>query len=230
MGVMSRPIPTPAETPMTRLVFVAGAAMVCACADHSSVRPIDPTEALFTRAGATNAAATFSLPLPTSAASIRGDGLFPVGLSSAYSNGVCGVTATVFAPNPTQDAVVQTDNPQAGDQKCAAYSRTVVPRSVIVDYGVKRDSGPVTLNVHDLGSVSGTGLRFLGLALGGATICEKVQFGGPAGGDMVWVTRTSATTWHVYSQAAPANTATCVTTAGNTVLPNTNVDFTVSTP
>jgi hypothetical protein len=215
---------------MTRRVFVAGAALACACGDHFSVRPTAPTEALSSRTGTANAAATFSFPLATSAASIRGDGLFASGLISAYSNGVCGVTATVFAPNPTQDAVLQTDNPQAGDRKCVAYSRTVVPRSVIVDYGVQRDSSPVTLNVHDLGSVSGTSLRFLGLALSGPTICEKVQFGGPAGGDMVWVTRTSATTWHIYSQAAPANTATCVTAVGNTVIPSMSVDLTVSTP
>jgi hypothetical protein len=215
---------------MTRLAFVAVAALLCACGDHPSVRPIDPTDALLARSGTTNAAATFALPLPTSATSIRGDGLFVVGVSSAYSNGVCGVTATVFAPNPTQDGVLQTDNPQAGDRKCAAYSRTVVPRPVVVDYGAQQDRSSVTLNVHDLGSVSGSSLRFLGLALSGATICEKVQFGGPAGGDMVWVTRTSPTTLHVYSQAAPANTAMCVTAAGNTVLQGMNVDFTVSTP
>lgn len=216
---------------MSRIALVAVVALVCGCGDRPSVRSLDPTEALLARSGTTNAAATFSLPLSTSALAIRGDGLFPVGSASVYSNGVCGVTATVFAPNPTQDGVMQTDNPQAGDRKCAAYSRTVVPRSVIVDYGAQRDSSPGTLNVHDLGSVSGTSLRFLGVGLSGATtICAKVQFGGPAGGDMVWVTRTSATSWHVYSQTAPANTAACVTAVGNTVLENMNVDFTVSAP
>ena len=215
---------------MTRLVVVAIAALLCGCSDSPSLRATDPTGVLLSRTGTSNAAATFILPSPGSPLSIRGDGLFAVSSGSAYTNGVCGVTATVFAPNPTRDAVLQTDNPQAGDRKCGSYSRTTVPRYVVVDYGTQADSSPVTLNVHDLGSVSGTGLRFLGLALSGSPICEKVQFGGPAGGDMVWVTQINATRWHVYSQAAPANTVACLTAIGTTLLQDMKVDFTVSTP
>ena len=172
------------------------------------------------------------MPLPTSTLTIKGDGLFPTGTASDYKNGVCGVTATIFAPNPTGDAVLQTDNNQAGDRKCVAYGAGAVPRKVTVNYGNGVESNPVTLNVHDMGSlaIGATDLRFLGIGFRGTSRCNKLQFGGPEGGDAVFVTRTNATNWRVYSQSSPQTTAVCVMNAGNTVYQNMSVDFVVTTP
>jgi hypothetical protein len=159
-----------------------------------------------------------------------GDGLFPDGATSKYADGVCGVTGTIFQPNPTRDAVMQTDNPSASDRKCVAYSRTTWPRNITVDYGNGVETNPVTVNVHDMGTVVGTELRFLGIGFRGTSRCSKLQFGGPEGGDKVLVTRTSTTSWHVYSQTSPNNTASCITSNGNVLYSDINVDLVVTTP
>ena len=210
------------------IVFAVATAL--GCRDEPVVAPSIPDVALLGKAGPTNSAATFRLPLPGATLSVTGDGLFPDGTTSKYADGVCGVIGTIFQPNPTRDAVMQTDNPSAGDRKCVAYSRTTAPRNITVDYGNGIESNPVTLNVHDMGSVVGTELRFLGIGFGGTSRCSKLQFGGPAGGDQVWVTKTSGTSWHVYSQASPANTASCITSSGNVLYSNMNVDLVVTTP
>ena len=217
---------------MRRPLFSAIILVAAACGESPAVRSAAPEGADLGKLP-TNRAATFLMPAPSSSLSVRGDGLFPVGTGSSYKDGVCGVTATIFAPNPTQDAVMQTDNPQAADKTCAPYGKSARPRNVTVDFGDGTESLPGTLNVHDLGTVTGTSLRFFGLALRGGSRCDKLQFGGPFGGDSVWVTQTSATSWHVYSQAAPHNTAACSSTSGGsavTVYANMNVDFVVTTP
>jgi hypothetical protein len=222
---------------MKRQAVLTSVALVLlsGCGEQSLVQPgrsLRPHAASDAKSVSSNAAATFWLPLPSSTLSVKGDGLFPDGSFSKYANGVCGVTATIFAPNPTQDAVMQTDNPQAGDRKCVAYGSSVVPRKLTVDYGNGIESNPVTMNVHDMGSVGVgvTDLRFLGIGFRGTSRCNKLQFGGPEGGDKVWVTRTSATSWHVYSQASPLTSAVCVNATGNTLYSNMNVDFVVTTP
>lgn len=214
---------------MYRLALPALTLLLVACGDGSVTRSVAPDGAEFGKAPA-NRPATFLMPSPSSALSIRGDGLFPSGSSSAYSNDVCGVTGTIFAPNPSQDAVMQTDNSQA-DRTCAPYGKSARPRNVTVDFGDGAESLPGTFNVHDLGSVTGTSLRFFGLAQRGGSRCDKLQFGGPFGGDSVWVTKTGANSWHVYSQPAPHNTAACsLASGGATTYANMNVDFVITTP
>jgi hypothetical protein len=206
------------------------AGLLSACAET----PTQPTSAdpVFGKGGGgpANASASFRLPLPTASLSVRGDALFPDAGASVYKHGKCGVTATIFAPNPHTDAVLQTDNRQAGDRKCAGVGASAVPREITIDYGDGVESNPVTLNVHDLGTVVGTELRFLGIGPRGTSRCSKLQFGGPEGGDMVWVTKVSATSWHVFSQAGAATTASCVTATGNVTYSGMLVDFTITTP
>ena len=215
---------------MHRFALVTLAFLLVACGEGPVSRSIAPGAADFGK-GPTNRTATFLMPAPSSALSVRGDGLFPVGGGSSYKDAVCGVSATIFAPNPTQDAVMQTDNNQAGDKNCAPYGRSARPRNVTVDFGNGAETLPGTFNVHDLGTVTGTSLRFFGLAHRGGSRCDKLQFGGPFGGDSVWVTKTGANSWHVYSQAAPHNTAACSSTSGGaTIYPNMNVDFVITTP
>jgi len=208
--------------------------LAAACLTACAETPSQPTTAdpLFATggSGSANLSASFRLPLPASPLRLRGDALFPDAGLSVYKDGKCGVTATIFAPNPQTDAVMQTDNPRAGDRKCAGVGSSAVPRKITIDYGDGVESNPATVNVHDLGSVVGTELRFLGIGLRGTSRCSKLQFGGPEGGDTVWVTKVSATSWHVYSQTGAATTASCVTTAGNVTYSGMTVDFTITTP
>jgi hypothetical protein len=216
---------------MLRFTAAALVVFLAACSESPSIRLVAQGDASFAKA-TSNRTATFVMPAPSSALSIRGDGLFPDGSSSDYTSGVCGVTATIFAPNPRQDAVLQTDNPTANDKTCAPYGKSSWPRALTVDYGDGTETLPGTFNVHDLGTVVGTSLRFFGLALSGKnTRCVRLQFGGPFGGDSLWVTQTSSTSWHVYSQTAPHNTAACELSSGAvTIYANLNVDFTITTP
>ena len=213
---------------MSRLALVTCAITLVACDDGSPVRSVEPVAASFAKATA-NRNATFVMPGPGSLLAVRGDGLFPDGANSDYTSGVCGVTATIFAPNPTQDAVLVTNNPTAADKTCAPYGKSARPRNVTIDYGDGSESLPGTLNVHDLGTVTGTSLRFFGLSLNGSR-CDKLQFGGPFGGDSLWVTKTGASAWHIYSQSSPHNTAACATSAGTVIYANMNVDFVVTAP
>ena len=219
---------------MRVLALLVLACSVGACNDSPVSRSLAPGSAAFGKAPSTPGA-TFQLPLPNSTLQFKGDGRFPDAANSysAYTDGVCGVKATVHSPNPTQDAVMQTDNPTASDKKCVAYGPSVWPRTVTIDYGDGSESNPGTINVHDLGSVVGTQLRWLGMSLSSGR-CDRLQFGGPYGGDSVWVTVTGTGSWHVYSQAAPRNTAVCVTSSGNTTATQTyagmNVDFVVTVP
>ncbi len=211
-----------------------GCSLMAACLTACGETPSQPTTAdpLLAQGGGgpANLSASFRLPLPSSPLRLRGDALFPDAGLSVYKDGKCGVTGTIFAPNPQTDAVVQTDNPRAGDRKCAGVGSSAVPRKITVDYGDGVESNPAHMNVHDLGSVVGTDLRFLGIGLRGTSRCSKLQFGGPEGGDMVWVTKVSSTSWHVFSQAGAATTASCVTTVGNVTYSGMTVDFTVTAP
>ena len=207
-----------------------------ACNEQSVLRPLTPDGALLAKPapGPSNASAAFLLP--TSGSGVRGDGLFLDGADSKYTDKVCGVTATIFAPNPGQDAVMQTDNPSASDRKCSAYGKnnSVWPRDIVIDFGDgSSDVASVTMNVHDLGTVmSGSALLFFGIGVRPSSHgCAKVQFGSAAGGDPVLVTRVDANTWHVASQDASHTAAVCVDGSG-TVLATYSipVDFTVTTP
>src|SRR5262249_8122266 len=154
----SRPTPnhTLKELPMFRIA-AAFTILLVACGDPPMSRITTPGGATFGKAPS-NRTATFVMPVPSSALSIRGDGLFPDGSGSDYTAGVCAVTATIFAPNPTQDAVLET----LGHQSCAPYPKSSSPRGVTVDYGNGTETFSGTFNVHDLGTVTGTSLRFFG--------------------------------------------------------------------
>ena len=173
-----------------------------------------------------NKRAIFALPASTSTLSLIGDGLF----NAQYTDGQCGVTATVFAPNPTQDGNLQTGNPSASDKLCPPYGSSAVPRKVTVKYPDTggTETSATTINVRDLGTVTGSNeLRQMSIGLNTGTRCTRINFGNSYGGTMVLVTRTSSTTWHVQSPAG-GNTATCsgsvVTIGGSWYL-----DFTVTT-
>jgi hypothetical protein len=216
------------------LYALAASAALVACTEQSATRLVEPSGGISashssgsSKTTTSNMVATFQLPLPGSGFSVVSDGQFESGGVSLYTNGVCGVKATVFAPNPSQDAVMQTDNPTMKDRKCAAW-----PRKVTVDYGDGTETFAGTFNVHDAGSVAvgSTAPRFFGMAPTGSARCTRIQFGGPNGGEMVQVTRTSAGVWRVQSEAGATDNAACLTASGAVVTYTMSVDLTVTTP
>lgn len=155
------------------------------------------------------------------------------GLSGAYRDTVCGVTARVFFLSPNYlDGNLQLDNARAADRKCATFGAAAYPRKLTVQYP---DNGLIQtrtggLNVADLGTVlsSTPELRSMSLRIEGTgTRCASLGFGSAAGGSQVQVTRVSSTSWGVSSQAG--GSAACVAASGvTTIIANFAVAFTVT--
>jgi hypothetical protein len=207
------------------LSLIALLAALTACADQSTA----PTglvsagpPAAAKPGGTSDPTATFTFP--NSGFALRGDGLYLSGGNSVYANGVCGVTATIFATTAgsnSGDARLQTDIPSASDRKCAAY-----PRKLTLDYGNGTDVGTLVVNVRAMQNTNfsipvGTTARRL-LVVNNTARCGAVKFG--EAGDSANVTRISASEWHIQSQPYPNDNASC-TTEGS--LYHMQVDFTV---
>lgn len=178
-------------------------------------------------------AASFWFPTNDGSLGLLSDGLYLNGTSSVYANGVCGVTAKIFATTAASnsgDATLQTDNPRNADRKCAAY-----PRKVTVVYGPgDQASSTVFINVRELASTSyqipiGTtvrrGLHVNEARCGGLVYQGQLGDGTSTGGaDSVNVTRVSSSSWLVESRPYPDNEAYCKATG---VKYNIAVRFTV---
>lgn len=182
--------------------------------------------------------ATWGIPLDDGSLAVRSDRQFGDGTYSLYTNGVCGVTTTIFAttassPTPSGDAVLETSYPKG--KSCGRTVTMVYP-----------DGGQETLatfsNLNQLQSpeastiipVGQTSLRRLIIGFNATLLsnptsgrCGRVIFGDNgqvgAGSDKLLVTRLSPTTWHVQSQPAPNNRAYCENL--NTIYDNMNVDL-----
>lgn len=208
-------------------LLLASAATACSPVDA----PTAPAAtAVVTKAAAqAPTAATYTLAAaPGAASAISSDGV-----SVAYRDAVCGVTARVFFSSPDyRDGNLQLDNPRATDRKCVAFGAAAYPRKFTITYP---DNGLTQtntggLNVFDMGTVVlGTpGLRSMNVRIEGAGArCASLRFGSVAGSSPVLVTRLSSTSWSVASQAG--DTAACISPSGTTsFITNFAVAFTVT--
>jgi hypothetical protein len=198
---------------------------LAACADQATAPTglDDPGALAAARSGGiTDPTATFTLP--NSGSALRGDGLYLAGGSSVYADGVCGVTARIFATTAgsnSGDARLQTDVPSAGGRKCAAY-----PRRLTLDYGNGTDVGTLVVNVRALHNtvdsipVGQSALRLL--VVNNTARCGAVKFGD--GGDSVIVSRVTSSEWRIQSRPYPNDKAYCTTENGTY---HVQVDFTV---
>jgi hypothetical protein len=199
-------------TPTTALLSIA-IATACQSDVEQSVSPTSPPAALAKAPPPpANPTTTVKLPLATIGLSIASDGLYSDGTHSAYTNGVCGVTASILASG-SGDAIMQTNNPTAPDRKCAAAPRRW---TLSYDDGVV-ETIPVFINLHELENATAsipvgvTAKRRFGINPTQNTRCDRLVWG-ESTGDSVLVTRTAANTWSVQSQAAPNDKAWCSTT------------------
>jgi hypothetical protein len=207
---------------MTRTT-VASALFVLAltaCADPaaSSLSPIDGADAAAREFDPT---ATWKIPLADAGLSLQSDGMFGDGTYSVYANGVCRVSATIFANSG--DATVQTTAPKGNT--CGRRFRVVYP-----DGG--SDFTPAFNNLNKLQQppipVGTTEERRLILNPGEGTRCGRVIFGSNGivgdGTDKLLVTRMDARTWQVQSQASPNDRAFC---ESNGAIYNMQVSFVI---
>lgn len=218
-------------TPLFALVLIA--ALGCAAEPTAS----DFDAALLSKGkggggggGTADPTATWLIPLDDSHLSFRSDGRYVQGDMSAYANGVCGVGTTIFL-NGSGDATVRLDEVK-GKNACS--------RRITLEY----DDGYVETirtfaNLRKLQSttlaipIGNIELRTLAISpdhvQGQPSRCDRLLFGEGAAGNgagshPVWVHRTAADTWRVYSQDEPNNKALCLKTGD---LFGMTVDFTI---
>jgi len=197
-----------------RLIVVTSLSVIAlGCTSDRVTSPLRPDAAQLAKpVGPVDPTASFLFPIDDGTLGVKSDHLYVSGTSSVYANGVCGVDSKIFSTTQLSnsgDAVMQTDNPQWADRKCANY-----PRKVYIDYG--DGTGPhastIFMNVRDLERendptdilpVGGSKLTGLNLQESrcGALVWRPVQQDGTVtGADNVLLTRTAADTWTVTTQ------------------------------
>ena len=197
------------------LVAVLALSLAACEKNPGSAMPTEPT--LEAARGATDPTATWKIPLAAAALALRSDGMNGDGTYSVYANGVCGVSATIFATTAgsnSGDATIQTSAPRSG--KCGRVFTLSYPDAFTEtlpsfnNLNVLENTGyaiPVGTTVQRRlifapGSISNNPSR-----------CGRLLFGpnGSVGvaSDSVNVTRVNASTWQVQSQAAPNDRAYC---------------------
>ena len=186
---------------------------------------------LFTVTSSTvDPAASWLLPLSGAGLGVQSDGAFADGSgNSVYADGVCGMAGTIFATTQNSnsgDATMQTTSGKA----CARKFRLAYPdgRAESVQFF---SNLKLIQSTTSMIPVNTTVKRHLNINTSATrnSRCGTLYFGvgvagGGAGSDSVMVTRTSASTWHVYSQAAPNTKALCKSTGALYSMP---VDFVV---
>jgi hypothetical protein len=181
-------------------------------------RPSDPT-------------ATWRIPLADGALALRSDGLFSDGTNSVYADGVCTVSAKIFATTAysnSGDATIQTDLPRGN--KCGRLFTYRLPDNTTESVAAFNNLLQLQNTTYSIPVGTTVARRLL---LGGSVRCGRLMFGPNGtvspGTDSVLVTRVDASTWQVASQAAPNDRALCENTGEIYEMP---VSFTVesSTP
>ena len=193
------------------LVCVVAAVVGCA---EPSTQPIG--DARLAR-GSTYASAGVTLPTSNAGSIVAaGDNL------GELRDGVCGVTATVFYGG-SNDLIMYTNSPSAGDRKCAGSPAGSYPRKIsVVLQGVTYQGTGV--NVLNIGSIpaGSSGNRQVGIPLASGP-CVRVQFNINDGG--IPVSRSSNSIYTI-SGTAPAR---CVLSSGSsTSLASLSVNFTAA--
>lgn len=167
--------------------------------------PVDPT-------------ATWKIPLADAALSLRSDHLYTDGSSSAYADGVCNVSAKIFATaqlSNSGDATMQTSGPQS--RKCQRTLTLVYPDGFTESVSSFNNLNQLQNTSYSI-PVGATVTRRLVLAPSAvgsnSSRCGKLHFGQNANGlgvgsDSILVTRVDASTWKVQSQSPPNDRAVC---------------------
>jgi hypothetical protein len=207
-----------------RALLVAGVVSACNDSSSPSLKTYDATPLFAKPAPALTA--MIKLPLDDTGLSLKSDGKFSDGTYSLYANGVCGITGTIFVGG-SGDAVVDGSNPSASDRKCVYYPRKV---TVLYPDGIAEVIPGPEMIVHEVENqtylipIGSTATRHFNVRTN-TTRCDGVHWGGPDGGDSVFVKRTAADTWHVQTQPYPNDRAACRRSTGSTLLGHMPIDL-----
>ena len=162
-----------------------------------------------TVSGPTDPAASFGFPLDATGLAVKSDSRYGDGTNSIYDNGVCNVSAKIFAT---------TQYSNSGDATMQASSQRSCTRTLSWSYGDGlTEQGTVFLNLNQVENstyaiTSGQTVprRFVlnPTVLGR---CDKLIYGVPGSSDSVLVTRVNASTWNVRTAPYPNDRAYCDT-------------------
>lgn len=187
-----------------------------------TVRQTDPT-------------ATWLIPLDDAGLGFRSDHAKSNGTYSVYTDGVCGVSAKIFATTassntPSGDATIQT----SGVGKCGRSFALAYPdgtSETLPSFNNLNHIENPTYSIPIGTTVLGRLVINPGVLNDNPSRCDKLDFGPfaldpsiGAGSDDILITRVDARTWHVQSQPAPDDLALCEKTGE---LLEMRVDFTV---
>lgn len=218
----------------TRPFLALGLLAALGCMAEPTATELDPV--LLSKKGggstATDPTATWYIPVDRGL-SLRSDNQYVHGDSSTYANGVCGVTAKIFATTAASnsgDATIGMDAPKRG---CGRRVTLVYPGDLgsetVRTFGNLR----VLQSTDSVIPVHATVKRTLAISPGSysnnPSRCDRLLFGqggqgNGVGSDSVLVTRVNARTWRVWSNPDSDNLAWCE--KENTLLKMT-VDFTI---
>ena len=163
--------------------------------------------------------ATWKLPLNDAALAVRSDRLYSDGVASVYADGICRVSAKIFATTQysnSGDGILNTGISAGG--KCARRITVVFPDGYSESVGTFMNLREIENTTYSI-PIGATVERQLHVGtdqlVGSTSRCGGLVFGYGvanaigAGSDSVLVTRIDATTWHAVSQPAPHNLAYC---------------------
>ena len=161
-----------------------------------------------TVSGPTDPTASFGFPLDATGLAVKSDGQYGDGTNSIYDNGICDVSAKIFAT---------TQYSNSGDATMQTSSRRACTRTLSWAYGDGlTEQGTVFLNLNQVENstyaiaLNQTVSRRFVLNPTVLGRCDKLIYGVPGSSDSVRVTRVNASTWNV-TAAYPNDRAYCDT-------------------
>lgn len=177
--------------------------LLVACSEPATTA-LMPTSRTDAAAGVTDPTATWRIPLDDAALALRSDGLYASADGfSVYADGVCRVSAKIFATTAysnTGDATIQTTAPKGNT--CGRRLRLAYPDGVSDLFDTFSNLNALESTTSSIPQGSTEPRR---LILGNATRCGRVIFGDNgrvgAGTDKLDVRRVDARTWQVRSGA-----------------------------
>jgi hypothetical protein len=196
---------------------VAVLALALASCEKNPVVAPSSEPALAAAHGTSDPTATWKIPLNATGLAFQSDGRYGDGTYSVYANGVCNVSATIFATaagSNTGDATIQTSKPSGG--KCGRVFTLSYPDGYTETLPSFNNLNQLENTTYSI-PIGTTAARRLILAPGSLSNnpsrCGRLLFGpnGTVGvaSDSILVTRVDARTWQVQSQAAPNDLAYC---------------------
>jgi hypothetical protein len=190
-----------------RFLLLPALAILVAC-DPTTTTVTEPTRAAARPGSPSDPTATWKIPLADAGLGFASDGLYGDGTHSVYANGVCGVSARIYATpagSNTGDATIQTSKSKNCQRRFTlrfpdAYTELVPSFNNLLQL----QNTSVTIPIG--ASESRRLIVNPGALANNPSRCGRLIFGANgvvgASSDSVLVTRVDAQTWQVASQGS----------------------------